>query len=158
IGSFTQGGLSNLLVIDCVWTNGTSGIHPKSDDGRGGPMRNLRYINLAMTNVQIPIFIYTYYTNNGTSTGVSPDQASTYPAFPVDGNTPVWREITISNFTAVAASGFAAGIIWGKPEMSISNVVLDHVNISASKYLEVYNAQGVQFIDSKITVVSGNAV
>jgi hypothetical protein len=156
IGSFTQGGLSNLLVINCVWTNGTSGIHLKSDNSRGGLVQNLRFINLAMTNTQIPIFLYSYYTNSGTSTGVSVDKAATYPVFPVSSTTPIWRDIVISNLTAVPASGFAAGIIWGKPELSFSNVVMDHVNITATKYFQLYNAQGVQLIDSQIAVPSTN--
>ncbi len=156
IGSFTQGGLSNLLVIDCVWTNGTSGFHLKSDDSRGGLVQNIRLINLAMTNTQIPIFLYSYYTNSGTSTGVTVDKAAAYPVLPVDSTTPIWRDILISNLTAVAASGFPAGIIWGKPELSFSNVVMDHVNITATKYFQLYNAQGVQLIDSQITVPSTN--
>ena len=157
IGSYTSGGLSNLLVINCVWTNGTSGIHVKSDDDRGGLIQNLRYINLAMTNTQIPIFLYSYYTNSGTSSGASVAQAAAYPAFPVSSTTPIWRDILISNFTAVPASGFPAGIIWGKPELSFSNVVMDHVNISgATKYFQLYNARGVQFIDSQISVAGTN--
>jgi hypothetical protein len=157
IGSFTQGGLSNLLVIDCVWTNGTSGIHLKSDDDRGGLVQNLRYINLAMTNTQIPIFLYSYYTNSGTSSGASVGQAAAYPVNAVTSTTPIWRDITISNLTAVPASGFPASIIWGKPELSFSNVVMDHVNITASKYFQLYNAQGVQLIDSQITASATNA-
>jgi polygalacturonase len=157
IGSFTTGGMSNLLVIDCIWTNGTSGIHLKSDDDRGGLVQNLRYINLAMTNTQIPIFFYSYYTNNGTSTGVSVGQATTYAAFPVTSTTPIWRNIVVSNLTAVPASGYPAGIIWGKPEMSFSNVTLDHVNVTASKYFELYNAQNIQLIDSQISASGTNA-
>jgi hypothetical protein len=158
IGSYTQGGLSNLLVINCAWTNGTSGIHLKSDDDRGGLVQSLRYINLAMTNTQIPIFLYSYYTNSGTSSGASVGKAAGYPVFPVTSTTPIWRDISISNITAVPASGFPAGIVWGKPELSFSNVVMDHVNITASKYFQLYNAQGVQLIDSQITVPSTNAI
>jgi len=158
IGSSTQGGLSNLLVINCVWTNGTSGFHLKSDDGRGGLVQNIRLINLAMTNTQIPIFLYSYYTNSGTSTGATVDKAAAYPVLPVDSTTPVWRDILISNLTAVAASGYPAGIIWGKPELSISNVVMDHVNITATKYFQLYNAQGIQLIDSQITVPATNTI
>jgi hypothetical protein len=157
IGSYTSGGLSNLLVINCVWTNGTSGIHLKADDGRGGLVQNLRYINLAMTNTQIPIFLYSYYTNSGTSSGATVGQAAAYPVLPVTSETPIWRNILISNLTAVPASGNPAGIIWGKPEMSFSNVVMDHVNITATKYFQLYNAQGVQLIDSQIMVAPTNA-
>jgi polygalacturonase/pectin methylesterase-like acyl-CoA thioesterase len=158
IGSYTSGGLSNLLVINCVWTNGTSGIHIKSDDDRGGLIQHLRCFNLAMTNTQIPIFLYSYYTNSGTSSGASVDKAAAYPAYPVTANTPIYRDILISNLTAVTASGNPAGVIWGKPELSISNVVMDHVNITATKYFQLYNAQGIQLIDSQITVPATNTM
>lgn len=157
IGSYTEGGLSNLLVINCWWTNGTSGFHLKSDNSRGGLVQNIRLINLAMTNTQIPIFLYSYYTNSGTSTGVGVSQAAAYPTFPPSTTTPIWRDITISNLTAVPASGFPAGIIWGKQLTCFSNVIMDHVNISgATKYFQLYNARGVQLIDSQISVASTN--
>jgi len=156
IGSYTTGGLSNLLVINCVWTNGSSGIHLKADDDRGGLVQDLKYFNLAMTNTQIPIFLYSYYTNSGTSTGVSVAQATTYPVYPVSSTTPIWRDIIISNVVALPTNGFPAGIIWGKPEMSFSNVILDKVNITASSYFQLYNAQGIQLVDSQITVVKTN--
>ena len=154
IGSYTTAGLSNLLVIDCVWTNGSAGIKVKSDIDRGGLNQKLRYYNLAMTNTQVPIYFYSYYTNSGTATGVPFGKAAAYPVFPAGPGTPIIRDVVISNFTAVPATGFFAGIIWGRPEMCVSNFVLDHVNITASKYFNVYNARGVQFIDSRITATT----
>jgi hypothetical protein len=154
IGSYTKGGLSNLLVINCVWTNGSTGIKVKSDMDRGGFIQNLRYLNLAMTNTQIPIYFYTYYTNSGTATGVGFTKAAGYPLFPNSTNIPVYRDILISNLTAVPTVNFSAGIIWGRPEMPMSNVVLDHVNVAATKYFNVYNARGVQVIDSQITATT----
>ena len=154
IGSYTTAGLSNLLVVDCVWTNGSAGIKVKSDIDRGGVLQNLRYYNLAMTNTQVPIYFYSYYTNSGTSSGVSFGKAAAYPVFPATTNTPVIRNVVISNFTAMPATGFFAGIIWGRPEMCVSNFVMDHVNITASKYFNIYNARGVQFIDSRITATT----
>jgi len=158
IGSYTDGGLSNLLVLNCVWTNGGAGIKVKSDIDRGGVVQNLRYLNLAMTNTQIPIYFYGYYTNGGTATGVAFSQAASYPIFPVTGTTPIYENIVVSNLTAWPAGGYSAGIIWGRPELCISNVVLDHVNITASQYFEVYNARGVQVIDSQIAPAAGSTL
>lgn len=155
IGSYTQGGLSNLLVTDCIWTNGSAGIKVKSDIDRGGLIQNLRYQNLTMTNTQIPIYFTTYYTNSGTSSGVGFAKAAGYPVYSVSSTTPIYKNILVSNLVAVPATGYSAGIIWGRPEMCISNIVLDHVNITASKYFNVYNAKGVQFVDSQITAITG---
>src|SRR5580658_2851808 len=67
IGSYTTGGVSNLLVINCAWNGSENGIRLKSERGRGGLVQSLNYQNLSMTNVQWPILIYSYY-NYGVGT------------------------------------------------------------------------------------------
>ena len=39
IGSYTQGGLSNLLVLNCTFSGASTGIRLKSQRGRGGLVR-----------------------------------------------------------------------------------------------------------------------
>ena len=39
--------------------------------------------------------------------------------------------------------------------MPATNILLSHVNITASKSFDVYNARGFQFADSQITVPAG---
>ena len=158
IGSFTSGGVSNLMVINCTFNNTEAGIRIKSDRDRGGFVHNISYYNLSMTNVACPILIFCSYNatapayrwNRLTAAG-----AATYPSHPVTRRTPIFRDIVFSNITATAQSGRPAGLIWGLPEMAVSNVWLEHVNITADKPLGIYDAQNVQLIDSKIVTPGG---
>ena len=161
IGSNTAGGVSNLMVINCTFNGTDYGIRMKSDDntsggsGVGGVAQNLFYYNLGMTNiVHGAIVIYSYYSEYGTPTGITPFIASTQT---VDSTTvPVWRNIVVSNVTATVASGGIAGIVWGRIEVPVTNIVLSHVNITAPKTFDIYNAYGIRFADSQVTVPAGN--
>ncbi|HTS18896.1 MAG TPA: glycosyl hydrolase family 28 protein [Verrucomicrobiae bacterium] len=159
IGSPTRGGVSNITVVDCTFRNTDCGIRIKSDRDRGGLVRNLTYRNLRMTNVGFPILIYAEYmaTNREYRAlqKLTPEIAAAYPAAPVTGRTPIYRDITFSNITATAEAGSRAGLIWGLPEAPVSNVLLQDVDITADKPLGIYNAQGVRLVHCKIVTPDG---
>ncbi len=159
LGSITSGGVSNLTVINCTYNGTDYGIRMKSDNDRGGLVQNLKYCNLTMTNVEYPIVIYSYYNENGTPYNVSPQSAMNQPSTPVYATTPIWRNIVISNVTATATTGKnIAGIIWGRPEMMVSNLTLCNVTIATpTNTFEIYNAQGIQIIDSPLTAPNTTA-
>ena len=165
IGSYTSPYVSNMLVINCTFNGTDQGIRIKSDRDRGGFVHNINYYNLSMTNVMHPILIYCQYTNTTAAyralDSISPQVAESYPPAPfVLGSTPMYRDITISNVTATGQSGRAAGLIWGLPESSVSNLTLIKVNLSAdTKTFGIYDAQNVKLIDcSHILSASANAV
>jgi polygalacturonase len=159
IGSPTSGGVSNLTVINCTFNNTESGIRIKSDRDRGGYLHNLNYLNLRMTNVGCPILIYAAYAatnreyralNNLTSA-----IAAGYPSAPVGPRTPIYRDIVFSNITATAAAGRRAGLIWGLPEMNVTNVLLARVTITADKPFGIYGARNVRMVDTQIITPDG---
>lgn len=154
IGSYTSSGVSNLTVINCTFNFTQNGIRLKSDDGRGGVAQNLLYYNLGMTNVDFPFQVDSYYDEVGTPDNISPLYAATQTVSTLS-STPVWRNITFSNITATAVSGYPAAIIWARTELPATNIVFDRVNIVAARPVEVYNASGVQFVDSQFTLPSG---
>ncbi len=136
IGSFTSPYVSNMLVINCSFTGTDQGIRIKSDRDRGGFVHNINYYNLSMTNVMHPILICQMFTNTNAVfralDSISPQVAESYPAAQyVAGKTPTYRDITISNVTATGTSGRAAGLIWGLPESSVSNLTLINVHITS---------------------------
>lgn len=157
VGSFTAGGLSNLLVVNCTFSGG-NGIKVKSERGRGGFIQNLTYLNLSMTNVSWPVLFYSYYNyGEGTLTAATPAFAASDPAQATNSTTPIYRNIVVSNLTATT-SGRPVIMIWGLSEMLISNVVLRDINITASsgaKSCQIYNATNIQFIDCKVTMPAG---
>jgi hypothetical protein len=165
IGGNTEGGVSNLTVINCTFNGTVYGIRMKSDNlsaggsGQGGVAQNLLYANLTMTNIlDAAIVIYSYYEEFGTPTSITPQTAASQPVpgF-VTNTTCVWRNIIISNVTATVANGGIAGIIWGRTELPATNITLDNVNITAPKSFDLYNAGGIQLVDSKITLPAGNS-
>ncbi len=157
IGSGVRDGVSNLVVANCSFNGGTFGIRMKADTNSGGLARNLFYHDITMTNVQMPILIYSYYKTAGGASKIShftPTQAAAFAAEPVTDTTPVWRDITFSNITAAAT--VAGGAIWGRPEMLVSNVSFVHVDITAPGPFNIYNARGIRFQDCHIRLKDGD--
>jgi polygalacturonase len=159
LGSITSGGVSNLTVINCAFNGTDNGIRMKSDNDRGGLVQNLTYCNLTMTNVGYPIIIYSYYNEFGTPNNITPQIAMSQPSTPVNPATPIWNNIVISNVTSSATTGNnIAGIIWGRPEMPVSNLTLCNVTIAApTKTFDIYNAQDIQTTDSPLTAPNTTA-
>lgn len=159
IGSYTSGGVSNLTVVDCIFSNTGNGIKVKSQRGRGGVVQNLNYYNIRMTNVDWPIQLYSYYEYGlGTLTTVTPDFAAFVGTNTPPGNSPpIYRNITISNVTANILDGRPPLMIWGLPDYPVSNVVLKKVSLSSSstRTSGIYNATNIQFIDCSLTVPTG---
>ena len=159
IGSYTRGGVSDITVTDCTFKDTQCGIRIKTDRDRGGVLRNLSYRNLRMTNVGCPILIYGAYKATGKEfrdlNKITPEIAAKYPAAPVTGLTPVFRDIVFSNIEATVESGGRAGLIWGVPEAPASNVLLRNVNITADRPFGIFNAHGVRLENCKITTPDG---
>jgi len=159
IGSRTAGGVSDITVINCTFNHTDAGIRIKSDRDRGGFVHDLSYMNLRMTNVACPILIYGAYMANEREyrnlNGLTPEVATTYPAAAITSHTPIYRNIMFSNITATAQSRERAGLIWGLPEMNVTNVLLQNVNIAADKPFGIFDAQGVRFVDCKIKTPEG---
>jgi polygalacturonase len=146
IGSGARDGIRNLEVVNCSFTGGTFGIRMKADLESGGLVHQLFYHDLTMTDVQMPILIYSYYRSAGSPGKISkitPAQAAKFPVSPVTKTTPIWRDITFSNITATAS--VANGALWGLPEMPVSNIHFVNVNITGPGPFNIYNARDIRF-------------
>jgi len=162
IGSNTSGGVSNLVVANCTFNGTEYGLRLKSDNasgsgGEGGITQNLLYENLIMSNItEAPIVIYSYYNETGTPIGVKPSTAAAEAIpTPIPSTTCVWRNIIFSNITSTVGFPSTAGVLWGRTELPMTNIMFYNVNISAFGPFDVYNAQKVQFINSQITLPFG---
>lgn len=159
IGSHTVGEISNITVENCTFKNTESGIRIKTDRDRGGRVHDLVYRDLQMTNVQCPILIYASYMATEKKyrdlNDLTPEIAAGYPAAPVSDRTPVYDHISFINISATAEKGRRAGLIWGLPELPVSNVLLENVNITADKPLGLYNVKDARLVNCKIITPEG---
>lgn len=159
IGSYTKGEVANFLIENCTFTNTEAGIRIKSDRDRGGNVHNLTYRNLKMTNVGIPILIYSAYMAKEREfrnlQKITPEIANTYPSAPVGELTPQYNNITFENITATTQNGKRAGLIWGLPEAPASNIVLKNVVITAENAFGVFYAKNVRIENCKIVTKEG---
>ena len=163
IGSKTGGGVNNLIVSNCWWTGTEYGIKIKTDRADGGLIQNLKYCDLNMTNVNFPIAMYMDYDVLGSpskSFPITPANAAADTTESITSSTPFYRNITISNLTAVGNSGIqgpgnVACFIYGLPESPVTNVTLTKVNIlgrnSGDGTFCIYHARGIKIIDSNLT-------
>ncbi len=160
IGSYTSSGVSNLTVVNCSFNGTDNGIRIKSQRDRGGLVQNLNYTGLTMTNVGWPFLIYSYYefglgTLTPANSAYAANVASTDTVTQVTSTTPIYRNITFSSITAYANNSRPALMIWGLPQMCVSNVIFKNVTLSAAKSVEIFNARGIQFIDSSLNYPAG---
>jgi polygalacturonase len=151
IGSYTQG-VSNIMVMNCIFNGTENGIRIKSDNDRSGLVRNISYLNIGMTNVHFPIQVYGYYNEVGTPSSISPNYAATQAVAAVVSTTPVYRDILFSNITATSISGYPIGIVWARTELPATNLVFNRVNITGNRNFCLYNVSGAQFIDCQLNV------
>ena len=86
---------------------------------------------------------------------ITPAIAASYPSNAVIRTTPVYQDILISNLTATVQPDRTAGLIWGLPEMPISNVTLAKIRITAPKTFGIYCARNVQLVDAQIITPAG---
>ena len=159
IGSYTNGGVSNITVRDCTFTGTDCGIRIKSDRDRGGVVENLVYENLTMTEVNFPILIYGSYMAKEREyrdlNKLTAEIATRYPGQSLAAKTPVFRNITFRNITATASPGRRAGLIWGLPEAPATNILLQNVTIKADLPFGLYNGENVRFEHCTITTPEG---
>jgi polygalacturonase len=156
VGGFTQAGISNVTVINCIFTNSDNAIRMKSGSDRGGLIQNMSYYNIGMTNIKYaPIIIYSYYPTPGNPSiaGITPSVAAGTAAGSVTTNMPSWRDITISNVTATAGQ---PGIIWALADWPATNITLCKLNITSTdssagdSAFALYSVRNVQVVDCQI--------
>jgi len=149
VGSYAAN-VGNIVVDSCSFTNTTSGIRLKTARDRGGLEQYFTYSNITMSGVTTPFYLTSYYPKEPTSPSADPAQVIT-------ATTPTWQHLLFKNITVTGSPN--AGIIWGLPEQSISDVVFDNVSIAATTGMKAYFVSGLVFKNgSHITATSGSAV
>lgn len=128
IGSEMSGGVSNVVISNCVFIGTDRGIRMKSRRGRGGVVENVRVSNIIMEGVLCPFTMNLYYNCNGAK---GDPMVSDKNACPVDDGTPAFRHIHFSQISAVDVKT-AAGFFYGLAEMPLEDITLSDISISLS--------------------------
>lgn len=150
IGSETNGGVRNLLVRNCTFEGTEAGVRMKSSRGKGGLAENLTYENLTMRGVGTPIEISSYYPRR-----TAPKPGKVVAALETrDPQTPVWRDINISNLKALGCTK-SGGLIIGLPEEPVYNITMNNVSIDAPTGLRIAAARGVTLESVSVEVARG---
>jgi polygalacturonase len=153
IGSETKGGVHNVYVKNCTFVNTENGLRIKSQRGKGGPVENINYSDIVMTNVDPAITFTCYYQQNSAGDPTQKSLPTDDSAQPMTQGTPVFRNIHVSNLTATCQK--SAGLIIGLPESLISDVTFSNVQISAASAFKMENASGIHFKNSHLTIQQG---
>jgi polygalacturonase len=155
IGSETFGGVRNVLVKNCVFENTENGIRIKSQRGKGGLVEDIIYQDIKMINVDPAVTFTCYYMYSSAKDPVQRAVPQDDAAMPITAETPIFRNITISNLTATCVRG--AGTFMGLPESKISGVIFENVNISAASGMKIENAADIEFKNSHVSATEGQA-
>lgn len=126
IGSEMSGGVRNITISNCVFSGTDRGIRIKTRRKRGGYIEDVIISNILMDKVLVPFVINGYYQCGG----ASPDDMSLFSLekLPVSDNTPVIKNINISNIRAKNVTA-SAGYIYGIPEQPVEGLTLSNYSV-----------------------------
>ncbi len=126
IGSEMSGGVRNVSITDCIFDGTDRGIRMKTRRGRGGIVEDIRISNCVMEDVLCPIVMHQFYFCGEGGKEIRVWDKNPHP---VELDTPAFHRIHFYHITARNAS-IAAAFLYGLPEMPISDVSFNTVNIS----------------------------
>jgi polygalacturonase len=147
IGSNTDGGMHDIFVSDCNFIGSDIGLRFKSNMGRGGLVKDIYIQDIAMQNIVHEAVLFdTYYED-------VPAGATRKNDRPTD-KTPEFRDFHISHIRCQGAATAIA--ITGLPQMPVSNIYFDGVDIHSGKAVVTTEARDIHFQDVRINGVSYN--
>ena len=142
IGSEMSGGAQNILVQDCRFLGTDVGLRFKSTRGRGGLVKDIWCRNIYMKDIVAEAVTFNLYYAGVASTERADAQVEEILP-PVDETTPEFRDIHFENI--VCAGAKQAIYINGLPELPLADVTFKDSRFTATKGVEIHNAQNVTF-------------
>lgn len=156
VGSEMSGGIRNISVSDCMFIGTDVGLRFKSNRGRGGVVENIYVDHISMTNIVNDSFLFDlYYGGKSVSEAMEDGSMNTgsTAAQPVSEETPIFRNIFVRDI--VSRNAGRAMYFNGLPEMKISNIHVDNMEITATLGAELSEAADVQFSNVRIKPSAG---
>ena len=152
IGSEMSGGVENVTVRNCTFTNTFSVASIKPPRGRGGFIRNVTYENCTHKNESTEHVDCLWYRGAIYLDGFYAQE--TFDAdtkAPIGEGTPTVENILFKNITAETIAGHGL-YLCGLPERPIRGVRFENVRITGIKKPFVKNIQGLEYVNTELLV------
>lgn len=152
VGSEMSGGVRNISVSNCQFLGTDVGLRFKSTRGRGGVVENIYISDIYMFNIATDSFLFDLYYGGKSASESLADGDTTptdQPAFPVNEETPVFRNIFVKDL--VSRNARRAMFFNGLPEMNIENINLENAIITARYGAEFSESKEITF--RNVTVI-----
>jgi polygalacturonase len=158
IGSEMSGGAKNLHVSDCTFIGTDVGLRFKTTRGRGGVVEKIYISNITMKDIVGEAILFDMYYAAQDPVPLAGEQRE-LPKVEfktVDETTPQFRDFHISNIVCTGAE--TAVFIRGLPEMHVKDVVLENLSVQSDKGIDMQEASGIWFKNTKIISAHTNPV
>jgi polygalacturonase len=143
IGSEMSGGARNIFVSDCSFIGTDIGLRFKTTRGRGGIVEKIFIKNINMIEIVGEAILFDMYYAAVDPVPLKGEQreAPKVVTIPVTEETPIFRNFDIKN---VVCDGAAKAIfVRGLPELSISDIRLENINIKAKEGIDLQEAKNI---------------
>lgn len=137
IGSDMSGGIKNLLLRNCTFSDIDYGLRYKGARGRGGIVEDIYVENLTLYNLSREAIRYDMYY--GGKPGGEAELTET---------TPIFRNMYVKNL--VARKVKTAMFIYGLPEMKLQGLYMENISIEAESAGELAEIDGIEFKNVQI--------
>jgi polygalacturonase len=161
VGSEMSSGVKNVHVSNCTFIGTDVGLRFKSTRGRGGVVQNIYISNIDMINIPAEALLFDLYYSGNSPVPTAEEKlmdkeklAAMLP--PVTEETPSFKDIYVKNVTCKGAG--RAAFMQGLPEMNLKNIQLSNITISATKGIEMIDADGIVLDNVNITTEKGYAL
>ena len=156
IGSEMSGGAKNIFVSDCSFIGTDIGLRFKTTRGRGGVVEKIFIKNINMTGIVGEAILFDMYYAAVDPIPLKGDkrEAIKVELLPVTEETPVFRDFHISDVVCDGAS--KALFIRGLPELSISNISINNLNIKSKEGIDIQEAKNISLTNININSSNTN--
>jgi polygalacturonase len=154
IGSESFGGARNVSVRNCVFIGTDVGLRFKSARGRGGVIEKIFIDGIQMREIATDAILFDMYYSGGAPDVEARKDLTIRKAEPVTERTPQFKDFYVKNIVCNGAD--RALVINGLPELSIKNMILDHVSITSKRGAYIADADGVRLDECRIVPQSGS--
>jgi polygalacturonase len=156
IGSEMSGGARNIFVSDCSFIGTDIGLRFKTTRGRGGIVEKIFVKNINMKDIigEAILFDMYYAAVDPVPLKGEKRDAPKVVVLPVTEETPIFRDFEIKDIVCDGAS--KALFIRGLPELSISNIKLENLNIQAKEGIDIQEAKNISLTNVNLVIAAAN--